>query len=118
MASKFEQLTHKREDFLELLQGLNGALGQAEMPVFQWTTARKQHEDLFGDIIQIGEEYLRRTRPGLGWDQEIKLSIRSMDRLILAIHSPGSPLDVFLQEMKDRPNKILRRHADAASIGN
>lgn len=99
-----------QDTFDEQLKGLNGALGEGEREAFKWTTACKQHEDLFGDVIKRDEKYLQRRPPDMSWDQDIKLSVRSMDLLLLAIDSPGSPMDAFLREMRDRPARILQQY--------
>ena len=114
--SDLDHRTYDEDKFQELLGGVNGALGAPEMPGFKWTTARKEHEDLFGDIIRPNEDYLKRERLGLGWGQEIKLSVRSMDKLLLALDSPGSPLNEFLKAMKDRPGDILAQYVNAGSV--
>lgn len=104
------------DEFESKLQALNAALGSPLTSVFEWTTARKQHEDLFGDIIKTGDAYLKRERNSLGWGQELKVSTQSMVSIFLVMNLPGSPLDDFLEKIRDRPMAILARYADMGAI--
>jgi len=55
---------------------LNGDWERWETPV-----ARKQHCDLFGDTVDIGEVYFKK-QVGQAFDQVVKVSIRSMAKIL------------------------------------
>src|SRR5207247_10161652 len=61
---------------LALLNAINDEYNQ-----WQWTRARKIHKDQFGDLIEEGEEYLKRST-GPAYDQVLKMSQRSAERLL------------------------------------
>ena len=52
---------------------------------------RKEHEDLFGETILPGEDYLKR-KTGPAWDNSVKLSQLSVERVFLSIFDDNPEL--------------------------
>ncbi len=67
------------------LRDLVDALNALHPPFDQWkyTNSRKGHEDEFGAIIQNGDVYFKREHGG--YDQALKLSRDSMEKLVFCI---------------------------------
>lgn len=88
-------LIYNEEAFAEKLTLLNVLLN----PYSQWqyTTARKKHEDLFGVPIKEGEVYLKRSC-GAAYDDVIKLSRESMDKFIYCLFNG----DFFIQGLAEQ----------------
>jgi hypothetical protein len=59
--------------------------------------ARKEHQDLFGEVIKPGEHYFKYRR-GPAFADVIKLSASSVEKLCFALFESA----VFLQPMADR----------------
>ncbi len=70
---------YNEEELSKNIDLLNALLN----PYREWryTTAKKDHEDLFGVTIKEGEGYFKRDY-GQAWDDVIKMSRESMDKFI------------------------------------
>ena len=91
-----------------MVEKLN-ALNHPTFP-WQWTQARKEHEDLFGETIQDGETYFKREI-GAAWDSVIKLSRLSMERLLYALFSANLGLQEVGEEIaQQRQEELLEAH--------
>ena len=77
------------EDLARMVGLLNGLM--PEFFPFRWTKARKEHEDLFGETILPGEDYLKR-KTGPAWDNSVKLSQLSVERVFLSIFDDNPEL--------------------------
>lgn len=78
---------------------------------WQFTHARKEHQDLFGDVIKPGEYYFKHGS-GPAFDAVIKLSASSMEKLCFALFESA----VFLKPTADRILKQReKRMFDVAS---
>ncbi len=69
-----------------LVKGLDYRLLNAFLPEqlgWRRVQATKRHEDLFGDVVQSGQDYYVR-RAGGGFADSLKLSQPSMDRVLVA----------------------------------
>jgi hypothetical protein len=77
-------LCYSEENFNKYLQLLNAL--SSEYSQWHYTTARKDHVDLFGGAIKHGEEYFKRGN-GPAFSDVIKISQQSMDRLLYALFS-------------------------------
>jgi hypothetical protein len=85
---------------------------------FQWTKARKEHEDLFVETISIGEDYLRR-KTGPAWDNSVKLSQLSVERVILSVFDGKPELRKLAQHLNEQRQKwIAEEHARASLVTN
>ena len=69
------------------------------------TTARKRHEDIFGEIIKPGEDYYKSQRAG-GFHEVIKLSSLSMERLCFVLFESTFTLKPIAEH-------ILKQRQDA-----
>ena len=82
-----------------------------EYSPWKLTHARKEHQDLFGDVIKPGEYYFKHGS-GPAFDDVIKLSAPSMEKLCFAVFESA----VFLKPMADRIlEKRQKRMFDIAS---
>ena len=64
---------------------------------WKFTHARKEHQDLFGEIIKPGEYYFKHGS-GPAFDDVIKLSALSMEKLCFALFESA----VFLKPIADQ----------------
>jgi hypothetical protein len=69
----------------------------SEYSPWKLTHARIEHQDLFGDVIKPGEYYFKHGS-GPAFDDVIKLSASSMEKLCFAVFESA----VFLKPMADR----------------
>src|SRR2546428_53677 len=69
----------------------------SEYSPWKLTHARKKHQDLFGDVIKPGEYYFKHGS-GPAFDDVVKLSALSMERLCFALFEST----VFLKPIADR----------------
>jgi hypothetical protein len=67
---------------------------------WEWTHARKQHADWFGDRIQPGEEYLKR-RYGEAHHAYVKLSSRSLDRVLFVLFGANPLFEMIAERLKE-----------------
>ena len=83
----------------------------SEYSPWKFTHARKEHQDLFGDVIKPGEYYFKHGS-GPAFDDVIKLSASSMEKLCFAVFESA----VFLKPLADRIlEKRQKRMFDIAS---
>ena len=83
----------------------------SEYSPWKLTHARIEHQDLFGDLIKPGEYYFKHGS-GPAFDDVIKLSASSMEKLCFAVFESA----VFLKPMADRIlEKRQKRMFDIAS---
>ena len=71
---------------------------------WKFTHARKEHQDLFGEIIKPGEYYFKHGS-GPAFDDVIKLSALSMEKLCFALFEST----IFLKPIADRILKQRQR---------
>ena len=69
----------------------------SEYSPWKFTHARKEHQDLFGDVIKPGEYYFKHGS-GPAFDDVIKLSALSMEKLCFALFEST----LFLKPIADR----------------
>ena len=69
----------------------------SEYSPWKFTHARKEHQDLFGDVIKPGEYYFKHGS-GPAFDDVIKLSALSMEKLCFALFESA----IFLKPVADR----------------
>lgn len=83
---------YTEEEFNKLLDCLMGVTNEYA----QWspTKANKEHDDFWGDTIKRGEIYYKRCY-GRTYDDIIKLSERSMDKLLFAIFAGNPDLKIL-----------------------
>ena len=73
---------------------------------WQSTEARKKHVDMHGVQIQEGEIYFKRQY-GTAYDDVLKLSRLSMERLLFALFVSNYNLESFADKMIDQQRKAL-----------
>lgn len=90
---------YNEDQLVEKVELLNALLN----PYMQWqgVVARKDHEDLFGVTIKQYEVYFKRIH-GQAYDDVIKISCESMDKIIYALFDG----DFRLQELSKTMRKI------------
>jgi len=88
-----------REDLQEQIEWLNTL--NADWRQWNWTRARKEYTDLFGDTIAPGEDYLRRDC-GQAFDEHVKLSQRSMARMLHALFEGNSTLQALARQLRQQ----------------
>ena len=104
----FEQYYSEKE-LHEMVNRINAFA--SDYSGWKFTHARKEHQDLFGEIIKPGEYYFKHGS-GPAFDDVIKLSASSMEKLCFAVFESA----VFLKPMADRIlEKRQKRMFDVAS---
>ena len=89
---------YSEDELAEKIELLNALLN----PYLPWqhTTARKDHEDLFGIFIKKGEIYFKRTC-GVAYDDVIKMSRQSMDKFVYGLLNG----DFYFQKIAEKFQK-------------
>ena len=85
---------------------------------WKFTHARKEHQDLFGEVIKPGEHYFKYER-GSAFDDVVKLSALSMEKLCFALFESA----VFLKPIADqileqRQKKMFQAVSKLSLVGN
>jgi len=84
----------------------------SEYSPWKFTHARKEHQDLFGDVIKPGEYYFKHGS-GPAFDDVIKLSAPSMEKLCFALFESAVFLrpiaDQFLKQRQKRMFKAMSK---------
>ena len=85
---------------------------------WKFTHARKEHQDLFGDVIKPGEYYFKHGG-GPAFDDVIKLSAPSMEKLCFTLFESA----VFLrpiadQILKQRQKRMFDIGSKLSFVGN
>lgn len=108
-------MTNDRDDAFHAKLKLLNALHDEYMQ-WEWTTARKKHTDLFGDIIEEREDYLKRST-GPAYDELLKLSQRSAERMLDALfdynHIGTSLCERIAAERDRRHMEAMKSAVDA-----
>jgi len=82
------------------------------------TQARREHQDLFGDVIKPCDHYFKYQR-GPAFDDVVKLSALSMEKLCFALFESA----VFLkpiadQILKQRQKRMFQAMSKLSLVGN
>lgn len=108
---------HCDDEELANMVGLLNGLMPESFP-FRWIKAPKEHEDLFGETISTGEDYLKR-KTGPAWDNSVKLSQLSVERVFLSIFDDNPGLRKLAQQVNEqRQERIRAEHARASPVDN
>ena len=86
---------YSEKELHEMVDRLNAFA--SEYSPWKFTHARKEHQDLFGAVIKPGEYYFKHGS-GPAFDDVIKLSALSMEKLCFALFEST----VFLKPIADR----------------
>lgn len=106
MSGRFVGEYYTEEEFKEMVEKLNALMPR--LSPWQWTHARKEHEDLFGEMVKPGDYYFKR-KDGPAYGDVIKLSRLSMERLLVALFSGNFPLAQLAQENHEARLEWLAR---------
>jgi len=91
---------HSEDELSEMFKKLDALSDQ--MRPWQETKARKEHVDLFGEMIRPGQYYFKRST-GHGFHDVVKLSQASLDRFLYALFAGNAQLQYiagYLQEKR------------------
>lgn len=92
-------------DFKKAFAAFNALAAYDEQ--WQPTTARKDHEDIFGKRIRDGELYYKR-QIGPAWDAVIKVSQLSMERLVYIVMAGNLSLQALGKTLQEQRFKALQ----------
>ncbi len=96
------------DELRKLLEKLNAPFSG----FYQWefTKARKEHEDEFGDEIAVGEVYFKR-KYGLAWDAVLKLSRDSMEKMLYCVFNGNFLLEDICEELvKEKKERLAEAY--------
>ncbi len=93
------------EDFWKAFRQFNFLYGS----LFEWkqTTARKEHDDMFGVCIEARQTYFRKDVGNYGYDSVEKLSMSSMEKLVYVVIGLNPALGTHLQNRLEQESKDL-----------
>ena len=77
------------------------------MQPWQETKARKEHVDLFGEKIYPGQYYFKRTL-GPSFHNVVKLSQKSLDRVLFALFAGNTKLRHIAEYLQERQLEEMR----------
>lgn len=112
--SEYDRFYRDKGEFRKAFKQLNSFLSEYN----QWDTpcAAKDHTDEFGDHINRSGTYFK-LQCGPGWGADIKLSRRSMDKLLFIVLEQSPMLrefaDLCVAEAEKREDARLKQAADA-----
>ena len=90
----------------------------SEYSPWNLTHARKEHQDLFGDVIKPGEYYFKHGS-GPAFDDVIKLSALSMEKLCFALFESAIFLKPLANQiLKQRQKKMFQAMNKLSFVGN
>src|SRR6266516_2082601 len=87
----------------------------SEYSPWKFTHARKEHQDLFGDVIKPGEYYFKHGS-GPAFDDVIKLSAPSMEKLCFALFESAVFLKPFADQILEQRQKRMFKAMSKVSI--
>jgi hypothetical protein len=106
---EFEQYYSEKE-LHEMVDRINAFA--SEYSPWKLTHARIEHQDLFGEVIRAGEYYFRYER-GPAFDDVVKLSLSSMEKLCFALFESAVSLkpiaDQILEQRQKRMFKAMSK---------
>ena len=90
----------------------------SECSPWKLTHARKEHQDLFGDVIKPGEYYSKHGS-GPAFDDVITLSAPSMEKLCFALFESTVLLKPIADQiLKQRQKKMFQAMSKLSILGN
>ena len=90
----------------------------SEYSPWKLTHARIEHQDLFGDVIKPGEYYFKHGS-GPAFDDVIKLSASSMEKLCFALFESAIFLKPLADQiLKQRQKKMYQAMSKLSLVGN
>jgi hypothetical protein len=90
----------------------------SEYSPWKFTHARKEHQDLFGEVIKPGEYYFKHGS-GPAFDNVVKLSALSMEKFCFALFESAIFLKPLADQiLKQRQKKMFQAMNKLSSAGN
>src|SRR5437773_11808472 len=90
----------------------------SDYPGWKFTHARKEHQDLFGEVIKPGEYYFKHGS-GPAFDDVIKLSAPSMEKLCFALFESAVLLEPIADQiLKQRQKRMFEVASKLSIFGN
>ena len=102
MSETDRDLDGSAEELERLVDQLNALTD--EWRQWKWTRARKEHEDLFGQTIRPGDEYLKRAY-GAEFHEDVKLSRQSMSKMLHALFDGNLRLQTIAEHLHQEIEK-------------
>ena len=107
---------YSEKELHEMVDRLNAFA--SEYSPWKFTHARKEHQDLFGAVIKPGEYYFKHGS-GPAFDDVVKLSALSMEKLCFALFESA----VFLKPIADqileqRQKRMFQVMSKLSLVGN
>src|SRR6266545_4162877 len=107
---------YSEKELHEMVNRLNAFA--SEYSPWKFTHARKEHQDLFGDVIKPGEYYFKHGS-GPAFDDVIKLSAPSMEKLCFALfESAGFLRPIADQILKQRQKRMFKAMSKLSDWGS
>src|SRR6266567_6406664 len=111
----FEQYYSEKE-LHEMVNRINAFA--SDYAGWKFTHARKEHQDLFGEIIKPGEYYFKHGS-GPAFDDVIKLSALSMEKLCFALFESATFLKPIADQiLKQRQKRMFKAMNKLSLLGN
>jgi len=89
----------------------------SEYSPWKFTHARKEHQDLFGEVIKPGEHYFKYER-GPAFDDVVKLSALSMEKLCFALFESAIFLKPLANQILEQRQKRIFQAMSKSLVGN
>jgi len=105
---------YSEEEVREMVELINTFAD--EYSPWQSTQARKQHEDLFGEVIKAGEMYFKQ-QCGPAFHDVLKLSALSMERLCFVLFQSTVLLKPMARQLLEERRKRLFKAFRKISFG-
>ncbi len=96
------------EELPEMVERLNAFYDEA---TWSYKKAHREHKGLFGEVIREGEMYFR-IRFGDDYGEDLKLSCRSMDRVLCLLFAPNPKLIPWADKLRAMWFRKKRHHID------
>ena len=114
MKNTSDQYTFFKEEAFELALARLNALGSEYEP-WKVTQARKKHTDEFGEVIEIGDDYYKKSS-GQAFDDNVKLSKKSMGRFSYLYFMNSNALENIADKVIKERNEKLQRGVNSISL--
>ena len=95
---------YNENELRELVEKLNASY--SDFAEWKFTKARKEHKDEVGDKIAEGEYYFKRQH-GPAWDDVLKLSRDSMEKMLFCIFDGNFRLQRYCEDLVEEKRKKL-----------
>jgi len=111
-----EKFSYSEKELHQMVSRINAFA--SEYSPWKYTHARKEHQDLFGDVIKPGEYYFKHGS-GPAFDDVIKLSAPSMEKLCFALFESALLLKPIADQiLKQRQKRMFEVASKLSIFGN